>query len=74
MDKNKLYGLFEYEVVPLLDLLYQIQENQNSKFTPIFAYFYYKLFCSDVKLKRFSRTKCKFKLSKFLFYNIVKIF
>ena len=62
VDKRKLYGLFESEVVPLLNLLYQIQEKQNSNFTPIFACFYYELFCSDEKLNYFSKTKCKLKL------------
>ena len=63
-DKRKLYDAFQTEVMPLLDLLYQIYKNcDEQKLNSDFEEFYQKLFCGRRKLKHLLKNKCK--LDKF---------
>ena len=75
-DKRELYDAFQKEVMPLLDLLYEIYKNcDEQELYKDFEAFYQKLFCDRRKLKHLLKNKCKlykfFKLICLFFNNIL---
>ena len=59
LDKRKLYKVFETDLIPLLDIVYTIQDKQNSKFNCLFADLYHLLFNGCYTFANLSKVNCK---------------
>jgi hypothetical protein len=77
LKERKLYVVFEIYVIPLLNLVYKIQEKQNYKFSSKFVNLYNLLFDKCYTLISLSTTNCKsikIRIIMFHFYNNTCIF